>query len=243
MSGLAGLFLFFAFAVLPASRVLAADAGPQAVQQKILSLVPELGAATWKAREAAQAALAAVAAEHRDEFLQTGFRALATNEDPEVRYRLEEILKSIPPDHIRQGRRGFLGLSLSAMRGPVAVGDRTVVPIDIVSVLPNTVAQTNGLQVGDMVLQVDDLACGEDFGVPEFVSYISSKAPGESVSLVLLSQGKQMTRTIALGERPAMPQDTPGEETRQKLIDEWFRQNVRKAKERLSPAPRPASGP
>lgn len=235
--------LLLALAVLPVSPAVAAEAGSRAVQQRILSLIPGLGAPTWQEREAAQAALAAVATEQREEFLSAGFSAAATNQDPEVLYRLEEILKSIPPEHIRQGRKGFLGVSLSGMRGPVTIEDRIVVPIDIVSVLPNTVAQTNGLQTGDMLLQVDDTACGEGFGVQELVSYISAKAPGESISLILWSQGKKVTQKISLGERPPMPQDPPADETRQKLIDEWFKQNVRKAKERLNPAPRPASDP
>ena len=69
----------------------------------------------------------------------------------------------------------------------------------IVSILEDSPAVSSGVLAGDIIVSVDGT---EMDGIEDFVSAISSKAPGARVGLRLLRKGRERRVTLVLGVRP-----------------------------------------
>jgi putative serine protease PepD len=57
-----------------------------------------------------------------------------------------------------------------------------------------------GLEVGDLVVEVDGQAVG---GSDDLVGRIRDHQPGDKVTLKVVRDGRERTVTVTLGERPA----------------------------------------
>jgi hypothetical protein len=204
------------------------------------AVVARLGADRWPDREAAQRALVEAGQTNRDAVLESGFRILATNADPEVRIRLWEAFRGLVPTNELDRKKGFMGVSLARTGGPVERNGQTIHPIDIMQVIPDTPAQTIGVRIGERLVRVDDQPCVEAFDVPQLVAHISSKPPGATITVVLLSDAGERTLTITLMPRPDMPGDPPIEQRREEQFERWIQENVRRVKAAMAG---PTGGP
>ncbi len=209
-------------------KVRGADASSRTT---IASLISSLGGATWQKRQLSQRGLVELASEHWLPVQQQCLRAISRSDDPEIRLRATEVLRAVVlTKHFRE-QRGFVGVRLTTSASTVKLGNNHVRPIQIVTVLPATAASTNGLRAADMILQVDNLS-GAKLGVRQFVTYIAGKSPGDKVKLVIQSNGRQITKEIALGARPILPEDRPVEVRRREFFDHWLKEALKKAKQR-----------
>ena len=66
-------------------------------------------------------------------------------------------------------------------------------------------AASAGLQQGDIIIKAD----GQDVTDPSsFIALIRDKKPGDKVQLIADRNGKEMTFTVTVGERPASTSTT-----------------------------------
>jgi len=197
---------------------------------EVRKLVPKLGADTWKAREEAQEDIFLLFAKDTDPAVTAVAVAFMTEKDPEIKARLEKILHRMAPDHVRLGKRGFLGVSLGKLKGAVKVGEELYDPIDVVNVLPGTSAQAAGLVNGERILSIDEFKCTAGTTVEDVVKYISSRGPGAQLKFINLTpDNKVKARVIELGNRPSDTSDLPEEEIKSYMMEEWLELQLKKA--------------
>jgi serine protease Do len=112
--------------------------------------------------------------------------------------------KSVLPQLKERGKvvRGFLGIRIrnvdqdlmNAFHLPSMEG------AFVESVEAGEPAEKAGIQHGDTIVKVDDLAVHD---TRDLISYVSSKGPGTKVKIDLIRNGKTMTVTVTLAEREA----------------------------------------
>jgi S1-C subfamily serine protease len=72
----------------------------------------------------------------------------------------------------------------------------------LAEVLPNTPAAKAGLQIGDVVVQLNDIMLDQDHPL---INSLMHFKPGETVTLKVLRKGKLLTIKVTLGTRPEQP--------------------------------------
>jgi serine protease Do len=118
-------------------------------------------------------------------------------------------LKAVLPQLKEKGKvsRGYLGINIQNLDWDraQAFGLTSTDGALVTEVNDGSPAGEAGLQHGDIVLSVDGHAIKT---TRDLIDYVSAQAPGRTVSLELLRDGKKMTKQVRLGERQA----TGGEE-------------------------------
>jgi serine protease Do len=112
-------------------------------------------------------------------------------------------LKEVLPQLREKGKvsRGYLGIGIrnldynQAQAWGLANTDGALVQ----SVEPNTPAADAGVQHGDVILSVDGRKIKT---TRDLISYVSAKGPNTAVSLEVFRDGKTLTKTVKLRERP-----------------------------------------
>ncbi|MEM6413658.1 MAG: Do family serine endopeptidase [Pseudomonadota bacterium] len=97
--------------------------------------------------------------------------------------------------------RGWLGVSLRELDSnfAAALGRETTSGAFLEDVLDDTPARKAGLEAGDLIVAID----GKDIiDTNELSRTISSYAPGETVKVTFLREGKEKTLRVKLGKRP-----------------------------------------
>lgn len=106
---------------------------------------------------------------------------------------------------LREGQeiqRGFLGVSLEPMNDDLA--DSLGLPHNrgemVQSVQDDSAAQNAGLRAGDIIINVN----GQDVTAEQTVSFlVANIAPGESVPIVAIRDGRRVSINATLGKRPS----------------------------------------
>jgi serine protease Do len=112
-------------------------------------------------------------------------------------------LKEVLPQLKEKGKvsRGYLGIGIRNLdyNQAQAFGLSNTDGALVQSVEPDTPAADAGVQHGDVILAVD----GHKIKTTrDLISYVSAKGPNASVSLDMLRDGKSVTKTVKLRERP-----------------------------------------
>ena len=202
---------------------------------KAQKLIPKLGGKSWKDREKAQEQIIRLFAEKGQPVVSAMADGVLGVKDPEIKMRLESLLKRMAPDHVRTGERGFIGISLAKLHGPVKVGDVIYDPIDIVNALQGSVGRAAGLIGGERILSMDEVVVTADVTVQDAVYYISSRGPGAELKLMYLTKDKKVkVLGIVLGERPFQRGDLTGDAVRAFMMKEWLATELRRATARRS---------
>lgn len=127
------------------------------------------------------------------------------------------IVRTIATQLINKGKveRGFLGIELSDVDPELAEGlglKKGTNGILIQSVGPGTPAEKGGLEAGDVVTKVDGATVENG---SEFRSKIGLKKPGTQVSLTLIRNKREISKTVTLGafqdaekEAPSTPSNS-----------------------------------
>ena len=102
--------------------------------------------------------------------------------------------KRVVEQLIRRGRvaRGWLGVEIEAR-----IDDRP--GLEVARVMPGSPAEKAGIRSGDRLLAVDGVEVNR---FARLARTIGSRAPGTRVKVKLLRNGKPLTVTVVLGERP-----------------------------------------
>ncbi|MFY9821215.1 MAG: Do family serine endopeptidase [Thermoanaerobaculia bacterium] len=112
-------------------------------------------------------------------------------------------LKEVLPQLKEKGKvsRGYLGISIRNLdyNQAQAFGLSNTDGALVQSVEPDTPAADAGVQHGDIILSVDGRKIKT---TRDLIGYVSAKGPNASVSLDILRDGKNVTRTVKLRERP-----------------------------------------
>ncbi len=133
-----------------------------------------------------------------------------------INYRAENIGFAVPVNTLKQilpalreegkVRRGFLGVAVDDLDRDAAeaFGLSSTDGVIVTEVKPEQPAARAGVHHGDIVLSVDGKSIKN---TRELIDYVSSKAPGVSVDLELLRNGKRITKRVKLAERTPIGQE------------------------------------
>ncbi len=132
-------------------------------------------------------------------------------------------LKSVLPQLRDKGHvsRGYLGIrvrNLDHARMKAFGLDSTDGAL-VASVDPDTPAEKGGLMHGDVILEVDG---HKVVGNRDLIDYVSAQGPDAEVELLLVRNGKRMTKTVELGERPGVEGEDEAEEEEEESGVEWL---------------------
>jgi SAM-dependent methyltransferase len=95
-----------------------------------------------------------------------------------------------PPPEEHPDARPFMGIEMGAV---------TDGGVPITRIIPNAAAERFGLEVGDVILSIDESPTGS----PALVSgAVTSRRPGDVIEIELLRSGERRTISLELGTRP-----------------------------------------
>ncbi|MDX1252747.1 MAG: Do family serine endopeptidase [Gammaproteobacteria bacterium] len=118
------------------------------------------------------------------------------------------LAKEVMQQIIEKGRpvRGWLGIEAQDLTPELAesFGVKATQGVVVAGILPNSPADKGGLKAGDIITRVNDQAVAS---AREIVNTISRIAPGTEARLSGLRNGKEVTLTIRVGERPKPRED------------------------------------
>jgi S1-C subfamily serine protease len=108
----------------------------------------------------------------------------------------------IATGHVTHTGRASLGVGVVTVDASVAAQNNLSVDhgVLIVSTTPNGPASEAGLQVGDVILQIDNTPVTD---VQSLGDVLLSKSPGDTVAVTINRGGQQMTVNVTLGELAA----------------------------------------
>lgn len=193
------------------------------LQHKIEALIVGLDAKTWKQRKRVAKKLLQTLTKN-PHALRFFFTATSASKQPEIRFQRRKVLKRYFLKNVYDPDRkmGFIGVSL-APGGVIEVKGVSYVTIRVVFTQDGFPGEKAGIKANDLILSVDGKKCSRKFSIPEFVEYISSKSPGETVKLSILSRGVLLEKSIVLGTRPEDTEVPSLKKSETELFDAWLK--------------------
>ncbi len=166
-------------------------------------LIKKLGSPSFKEREEATAGLIEIGAPAFPK-LRDAYRA--TNK-LEVQLRIEHVVRTAYLNHHVYDRSGFLGINLQSY---VASSDEHPklppgsVGVKVGRIIPNTAADRAGLQVDDVIFEVDGASLkGEGMQVVEnFSAMIRARGPGGKMNLTIMRGTQRIPAAVTIGRCP-----------------------------------------
>ncbi len=172
-------FVLVALSVFLAIGLFGEETKVAELKKKIESLVQQLGASDWRAREKASEGLDKIGFPAVD-----AVKVAARSADAEVAARAEKLLA---------GWRGFLGVEITT----TPLGETTAAMIR--SVMPGMAAEKTELEVGDSIVAVDGK---EVLSSAQLVERLGECFVGQTVELTLNRNGEEKKLKVELGRRP-----------------------------------------
>lgn len=195
-------------------------------------LVPLLGHARFKVRQAAEDRLKEMLQDDPQPVGDACYDAYSRDPDPEVRMRARSVLLDFVTKSGTGAGRGFVGIRLHLHAFYDAQGElRFAIQVDLVQ--PGTPASQVGMMIGDRVTGIDAVDLNHPDGDRKFMDYVAGKAPGKEVVLVIDRAGNTFKQKVTLTRRPA---ENPGGDDG--LDPEaLFRDFLRRKQDETPPAP------
>ena len=174
-----------------------------ATRDDLPQLVADLASPSWPIRELAELRLRAMDAS----LLAALDPLLQAARDPEVLWRLERVYRSLvpqaeyaPPHELRPG---FLGIGFEIVSGDDAanIGQRRHAA-RITMLVDGAAAERAGLQIGDLLLSIDDEAFVGDFQAQHLQRILVSRGAGRQVRIAILRQNEMMAVQLKLDAPP-----------------------------------------
>lgn len=164
-------------------------------------LVPLLGHARFKVRQAAEDRLKEILQDDPQPVGEACYDAYSRDPDPEVRMRARSVLLVFVTKSGASAGRGFVGIRLHLHAFYDAQGElRFAIKVGLVQ--PGTPASQVGMMMGDMVTAIDAVDLNNPDGDRKFMDYVARKAPGNEVVLVVDRAGKTFKHNVTLARRP-----------------------------------------
>ncbi len=196
-------------------------------ERRIVALIEQLGDAEYATRSSAQQEL--VAAGNRDPqgVIAAAVLQYRKSGDPEVRQRLKEVLQRLVGEHIFQADEAHLGIIVRPTEHPVRIEDRLIRPLKVRLLLDSPPGDPGSLQVGDQLVQVDDIWLDPALSFADLHHYIRTRKPGQSISFTVLEGGKLISREAVVGKLPKAPDEVDTQALRQQFFRRWLRGKLR----------------
>jgi serine protease Do len=132
-------------------------------------------------------------------------------------------LKTILPQLRENGRvrRGYLGIEIQNLsyESAEAFGLDSTDGALVMNVLPGQPAANAGLRHSDIILEVDGRKVKD---TRELIDYVSAQGPDAKVEVVILRDGKRLTKEIQLTERPGADVQVAQAESQEEGSIEWL---------------------
>lgn len=154
-----------------------------------------------------------------------------TTDEPELRQRSLNVLKEISDlDYLKEGK-GFLGITMQPATAKIPEVEEEVDAVRIVSIVRDGPAENFGLQVGDLIVSLNDKYFVEDDVLTEFSGAIGAMPPLAKVILGI-KRGDDKLRKIEviLARHPGinlsvLPKNLHllDEQARQLHFDKWLK--------------------
>jgi serine protease Do len=133
------------------------------------------------------------------------------------------ILQQVLPQLRDTGkvRRGFLGVGVNDLtqRAAEAFGLDSTDGVIVTEVRPGLPAEKAGIEHGDIILKVDDMAVAN---TRELIEYVSAQGPDATVRMEVLRDGKRVTKKVELTERPSEGGEADEGEGEEESGIEWL---------------------
>ncbi len=132
---------------------------------------------------------------------------------------LEQVLPALRDEG--RVRRGYLGIGVLDLDQDAAeaFGLTSTDGALVTDVMEDQPAQKAGLRQGDIILGVDGRKIKT---TRELIDYVSLQGPEASVEVELLRNGKRMTKTVQLAERPSDTAEVPEADEDEERGIEWL---------------------
>ena len=121
--------------------------------------------------------------------------------DPEVRARLYAVLRERVMMDLEQTRPGFVGIQMQALEFNPGEGPGTF-GVGVGMVTPDSPAETAGLKVGDVILDLNGKGWTEEDASLEFADRVGSLKPGTEIDLTVSRGRKCLEFRLTLAPRP-----------------------------------------
>ncbi|MCH7226632.1 PDZ domain-containing protein [Haloferula sp. A504] len=163
-------------------------------------LLKELSSEHYPQRIKAQRALEDWAAEAGDEGLGWLLETSSAHDEPEVRNRVFEVLRSQVMSQLDRERPGFIGITMVGFQ--VDLEGEKVPAVAITSVQKGSPADRTGLREGDRILGIDGERWTEGDTPDQLARKVGGMKPGEEIELEVAREDEVKTFALKLAPRP-----------------------------------------
>lgn len=194
------------------------------------NLLKLLASEKFKERESAQAELCKYAEKNGVGLI---YHAYLNSEDPEVRKRCYQILRSqSDKDYLKDGQ-GYLGVQMREEIILLEGDERPRVCIRIIMVVSSGPADKSGIKLGDLIVSINQEKWYEPNLMDSLIKKISEMKPMQTLQMRIQRTGeaKLLDMPVTLGKRPVEdlrmihPDSVVEleENARQKHFEEWLK--------------------
>ena len=130
------------------------------------------------------------------------FRQAQKAHDPEVRARCLAVLKDlVTEDYFKEGE-GYIGIRMQDEFATFPGDPKPRAVIRVTQVVPDSAAEKAGLNLNDLIGELDASVWREQPMAAPFGEKIRQQKPGAKVNLKVLRNGKVVNVIVILGRRP-----------------------------------------
>jgi len=215
-----------------AASMFAAAAEPSPAIQTALG---QLGAEKHADRKAAVEQLIKFAKPDPPGLLKTCATAYRQATDPEVRWRLREVMEQVVDKHLFRLPRGFLGVQINNIivgaGGKLVINGLEVPPrgIWVSAVVDGSGAAKSGMQANDVIVAVNDREWPGE-GASGFIQHIQAHPPNTKLKLTVLRANETNELTATLSELPDTERERQySDERAREFFANWWLTNVGEA--------------
>jgi hypothetical protein len=193
-----------------------------------MGLVRGLSHESFAQRRLSQEGLGKLLNEQPEKWVPICLKTIDQTDEPDVDFRLNEVLFGLFRDRVLNKPRGFLGIRLSSSFIPPQPGKQQLVPcVDVLDIIPETAAAASDLRIGDKIYEVDGQDVGANNAQGGFIEYIYSRPPGHEVKFKVWRTGTTFETRVSLGLRPP---DLPLSSFYQKSSGTYYREWLDRAR-------------
>lgn len=162
----------------------------------------ELDAEDFATRENAQAAILAWARKHPQRAMDLLYERTLKADEPEVRERCLDVLRSLVNDEYQREGEGYLGIRMLDETSVVPGDPKPRSVIRVLQVMPDSAADKAGLRVNDLIAAIGDKTWRDKPAMRHFSEAVRQYKPGTRVTLKVVREGALIELPVALGRRP-----------------------------------------
>lgn len=150
-----------------------------------LDIVGRLSADAFSEREVAQSDLFKWAEENGDGAIHKLLGLLDTDEDPEIRERISQVLRRLSDETYQNGGKPYLGISMTEDMDPAEGKDVQRFGIVVTEILRGSPAASSELLAGDVIISINGEGWDKPGAMGSLSESIAKMEPGSVVILLV----------------------------------------------------------